>query len=58
MSENNDKLKVTIQFNKKKVLLQEDGDSALLTYQKVLDVFRNPNENKESEVKSEITDYA
>ena len=49
--------KVTIQFNKKKVLLQEDGNSALLTYQKVLDVFRNPNESKESEVKSDIIDY-
>lgn len=64
MSQNQDVLKVTIQFNKKKVILQEVGESALTTYQDVLDVFRNPTKAEVSEEtegeteKSQITDYA
>lgn len=61
MAEKQDVLKITIQFNKKKVLLQEVGESALPTYQKMLDVFKNPVESSETEEnkeKTEITDYA
>ena len=61
MAEKQDILKITIQFNKKKVLLQEVGESALPTYQKMLDVFKNPVESSETEEnkeKTEITDYA
>lgn len=61
MAEKQDVLKITIQFNKKKVLLQEVGESALPTYQKMLDVFKNPLESSETEEnkeKTEITDYA
>lgn len=61
MAEKQDVLKITIQFNKKKVLLQEVGESALPTYQKMLDVFKNPVESSEIEEnkeKTEITDYA
>ena len=61
MAEKQDVLKITIQFNKKKILLQEVGENALPTYQKMLDVFKNPVESSETEEnkeKTEITDYA
>lgn len=58
MSENQDTLKITIQFNGKKIQLQEVGTTALPTFQKMLDVFRNPTESDDSSNKAEITDYA
>lgn len=61
MSENQNVLKVTIQFNKKKVNFSEVGETALPTYQELLDVFKNPTDSKkkdEIELSSEITDYA
>lgn len=60
MAENNDVLKITIQFNKKKIQLQEVGITALPTYQGILDIFRNIKDEQESDETSEktaITDY-
>lgn len=58
---NKDKMKVTIQFNSKRITFTDEGETALSTYQQVLDVFKNPNEvgkNIINEEKTEITDYA
>lgn len=61
MSENEDVLKITIQFNKMKIPYQVTGKSALSIYQKVLEIFMNPHDFEDSEEissKPEITDYA
>ena len=61
MSENQDVLKVTIQFNDTKIPVNVKGKSALQIYQRILQIFMTPNESAEIEGivgKSEITDYA
>ena len=61
MAKNQDVLKITLQFNKKTVTLKALDEEALPTYQKIMDVFKNPVEfgdNTENQEKTEITDYA